>query len=103
MPGDRYEKYGRPTEPADLNAEYMTVQETAFVLKCSVPTVHRRLDELGIKKKTGRRVVTNKADRAALLESSLVPSLQGRAKAAKPRKRGAGRKPLAQPQAALAA
>ena len=94
MPGDRYAKYGRPTEPKDPNAEYMTVQETAFVLKCSVPTVHRRLDELGIKKKTGRRVVTSRADRAALVESSLVPTLQGRARAAKPSKRGTGRKPL---------
>jgi len=94
MPGDRYQKYGRPTEPADPNAEYMTVQETAWVLHCSVPTVHRRLDELGLKKKTGRRVVTNKAIRAALLDASDVPSIQGRT-SGRSRKSGSGRKRLA--------
>ncbi|MEU8525311.1 DNA-binding protein [Streptomyces sp. NPDC048629] len=102
MPGDKYEKYGRPTEPADLDADIMTVQETAYVLKCSVPTVHRRLDALGLKKKPGRRVVTNKAIRAALLDASDVPAVQGRAKPAKPRKRVAGRKPLAAPRAIAA-
>lgn len=102
MPGDKYEKYGRPTEPADPDADIMTIQETAFVLMCSVPTVRRRLDALGLKRKPGRRVVTTKADRAALVESSLVPSIHGRA-SAKTSKRGTGRKPLGKPQAALAA
>ncbi|WP_328941589.1 hypothetical protein OG259_07900 [Streptomyces sp. NBC_00250] len=75
MPGDRkerYQKYETPQEPKDLNADVMTVQETAYVLSCSVRTVHRRLNELGLKRKPGRTVVTTKADRQALLEDSLT-------------------------------
>lgn len=83
---DRVAKYETPIAPADLNAEYMTVQETAFVLKCSVPTVRRRLKELGLTRKLGRWIVTTTADRAALIESSLVQPPSGR--------RGRGRKPL---------
>ncbi|MER6098417.1 DNA-binding protein [Streptomyces sp. NPDC001728] len=79
-------KYETPTAPADPNAEYMTVQETAFILMCSVPTIRRRLKELGLTRKPGRRVVTTKADRDALIESSLVRPPSGR--------RGRGRKPL---------
>ncbi|MER7517847.1 DNA-binding protein [Streptomyces sp. NPDC126499] len=92
MPADndrseRFLKYETPTAPDDPNADLMTVQETAFVLKCSVPTVRRRLKELGLTRKPGRRVITTKADRAALIESSLVQPPSGR--------RGRGRKPLA--------
>lgn len=68
MPGDKYEKYGRPKPPADPNAEYMTVQETAFVMKCSVKTVTRLLDELKLKSKPGRSIVTDSATRRALYE-----------------------------------
>lgn len=68
MPGDKYEKYGRPIPPADPNAEYMSVQETAFVLKCSVKTVTRLLDETGLKSKLGRSIVTDSATRRALYE-----------------------------------
>ncbi|MFI8962113.1 hypothetical protein ACIGO8_08350 [Streptomyces sp. NPDC053493] len=64
----------------------MTVQETAYVLKCSVPTVRRRLKALGLTRKPGRWVVVTKADRDALIESSLVQPPSGR--------RGRGRKPL---------
>ncbi|MEK9524082.1 helix-turn-helix domain-containing protein [Streptomyces venezuelae] len=92
MPADsdrsqRFLKYETPVEPASLDADLMTVQETAYVLKCSVPTVRRRLKELGLTRKPGRRVVVTKADRAALIESSLVKPPTGR--------RGRGRKPLA--------
>ncbi|GAA2225095.1 hypothetical protein GCM10010400_77480 [Streptomyces aculeolatus] len=65
---DRYAKYGRPQAPADPNQEYMTIQETASVLGCSVDTIRRLLKELDIKAKVGRRVITDKADRALIYE-----------------------------------
>ncbi|MFE0650988.1 hypothetical protein ACFVZH_20605 [Streptomyces sp. NPDC059534] len=95
MPGDRYERYQKyetPQEPKDLNAEVMTVQETAFVLSCSVKTVRRRLKSLGLKRKPGRTVVTTKADRQALLEDSLVEP--ARSIAPRRGRQGLGRKPL---------
>lgn len=70
MTGSKYELYGRPEEPADVNQEFMTVQETAYVLDCSVATVRRRLKDLGIKAKPGRRIKTSKQDRLALHNAS---------------------------------
>ncbi|MEV4970631.1 DNA-binding protein [Streptomyces scopuliridis] len=72
MPGDKYEKYGRPEAPTDNDQEFMTVQETAWVLGCSVPTVRRRLAALGITSKPGRRVMTSRADRLALHDAGRV-------------------------------
>lgn len=66
MPGDKYAKYGRPVQPEDLDAEFMTVQETAYVLKCSVPTVRRRIKELGITPKAGRRKMLSRRNRLAI-------------------------------------
>lgn len=34
-----------PTKPADLNAPFFDVRETAWLLKCSVPTVRRLISE----------------------------------------------------------
>ncbi|MDX3230534.1 DNA-binding protein [Streptomyces sp. ME19-01-6] len=68
MPGDKYEEYGKPKPPTDPNAEYMTLQETAFVLKCNPKTVTRLLDELGLKSKPGKRIVIDSATRRALYE-----------------------------------
>ncbi|MFG3136041.1 DNA-binding protein [Streptomyces sp. NPDC048211] len=70
MTGSKYELYGRPQEPADVNQEFMTVQETAWVLDCSVPTVRRRLKALGIKASVGRRIKTSKQDRLAIHNAS---------------------------------
>lgn len=70
MTGSKYELYGRPEAPADLNQEFMTVQETAYVLGCSVPTVRRRLNELGIKSSPGRRITTSKQDRLDIHNAS---------------------------------
>ncbi len=66
------QQYWQPVAPTDLDAEYMTVQETAYVLKCSVKTVRRLLDELEIKVRVGRSIVTNRATRAALYEHRAV-------------------------------
>ncbi|MEU1787032.1 DNA-binding protein [Streptomyces sparsogenes] len=68
MPGDKYEMYGKPKPPTDPNAEYMTLQETAYVLKCSPKTITRLLDELDLKSKPGRGIVTDSATRRALYE-----------------------------------
>src|SRR5207248_1781730 len=38
-----YELYGKPIPPADPDQEYMTVQETAFVMKVSVSHLRRFL------------------------------------------------------------
>lgn len=67
MPGDKYEKYGRPIPPADPNQEYMTVQETAYVLNCSVSHLRRFLKARPeLCSRQGRRIVTDRADRAAI-------------------------------------
>lgn len=68
MPSEKYLRYGLPTPPDDPNQEYMSVQETAHVLGCSVGTVRRRINALGIKSKPGRRVVTSKRDRQRIHE-----------------------------------
>ncbi|MBI0296770.1 helix-turn-helix domain-containing protein [Streptomyces sp. PRKS01-29] len=68
MPGSKYDEYGKPKTPTDPNAEYMTLQETADVLKCSPKTVTRLLDELGLKSKLGKRIVIDSATRRALYE-----------------------------------
>ncbi|MFF2184629.1 DNA-binding protein [Streptomyces sp. NPDC058155] len=78
MPGDKYEKYGRPVPPADPDQEFMTVQETAHTLGCSVPTVRRRLAALRITSKPGRRVMTSRADRLAIHNAGRVAPQRAR-------------------------
>lgn len=68
MPSDKQIRYGRPTPPDDLDQEYMTVQQTAYVLGCGVKTVRRRIAALGIKSTPGRRVMTSKRDRQRIHE-----------------------------------
>jgi hypothetical protein len=68
LPSDKQLRYGRPTPPDDPNQEYMTVQETAYVLRCGVKAIRRRITALGIKSKVGRRVMTNKRDRQRIHE-----------------------------------
>ncbi|MFH8627820.1 hypothetical protein ACH4A8_39035 [Streptomyces vietnamensis] len=95
MPGnrtERYQKYETPQEPKNPEADLMNIQETAYVLGCSVKTVHRRLDDLGLKRKPGRRVMTTKADRQALLDDSLTQPAKNAA--LRRGRRGLGRKPL---------
>lgn len=68
MPSDNYLRYGRPTPPDDPNQEYMTVQQTAYVLKIGVKTARLRIKALGIESKPGRSVVTSKRDRQRIHE-----------------------------------
>lgn len=64
---DKYARYGRPLPPADVNQEYMTVQETAFVLKCGVQWLRRFLKaNPRLRSMQGRRIVTNRAAREAI-------------------------------------
>ncbi|MFD5386312.1 DNA-binding protein [Streptomyces sp. NPDC127074] len=86
MPGSKYEEYGKPKTPTDPNAEYMTLQETAFVLKCSPKTVTRLLDELGLKSKVGRWIVIDSATRRALYEHRIQGSKRPRRTTRRPRK-----------------
>lgn len=68
MPSDKYLRYHCPKPPDDINQDYMNVQETAYVLKCSVGTVRKRIKALGLKAKPGRAVVTSKRDRQRIHE-----------------------------------
>ncbi|OMI34474.1 hypothetical protein [Streptomyces sparsogenes] len=89
MPSDKYEKYGKGEPPTDPNAEYMTIQETAYVLKCSVKTVTRLLDELDLKSKPGNRIVTDSATRRALYEHRIEGPKRPRRTTRRPRKTAA--------------
>ncbi|MFD3970384.1 DNA-binding protein [Streptomyces cyaneofuscatus] len=64
-----YELYGMPIAPEDPEQEYMTVQETAYVLKCSVSWLRRLLrkkNELCGRNGRGGRIITNREQRAAI-------------------------------------
>lgn len=64
----KYQRYGLPVEPADPNAEYLTVQETAWVFKCSVPTIRRRCKELGLGATIGARILLDRDERRAMFD-----------------------------------
>lgn len=66
MASAKYLEYGQPIPPADPNADVMTVQESAHVLKCSVSHLRRFLrDNPKLSSKSGRRIVMNRAARQA--------------------------------------
>lgn len=65
-----YELYGVPIPPQDPEQEYMTVQETAYVMNCSVSWMRRFLREhRHLHSYQGRRIVTSRADRTAIHEA----------------------------------
>lgn len=67
MPSEKYLKYARPLPPADPNQEYMTVQETAFVLGCGVTWLREFLRKHPkLCSRQGRRIVTDRAARASI-------------------------------------
>lgn len=65
---NRYQMYQLPVEPADPDAEYLTVQETAWVFKCSVPTIRRRCKELGLGSTPGARILLDRAMRREIFD-----------------------------------
>lgn len=65
-----YELYGVPLPPENPDQDVMTVQETAYVLKCSVSWLRRFLkDNRHLHGRSGRRIITNREDRAAIYEA----------------------------------
>lgn len=65
-----YELYGIPIPPEDPDQEYMTVQETAYVMKCSVSWLRKFLkNHRHLHGYSGRRIVTDRQDRAAIYEA----------------------------------
>jgi hypothetical protein len=64
--------YGTATPPADPDQEYMTAQETAYVLRCSLTWLRRflatRPDLCGRNGNRGR-IITDRAQRAAIHEA----------------------------------
>jgi hypothetical protein len=67
-----YELYNTAVEPADPNAEYMDVRETAAVLKCSVKTVRKLRKELGLGARIGSRIVFDRDERRAMYDARRV-------------------------------
>ncbi|MFC7909008.1 DNA-binding protein [Streptomyces nigra] len=64
-----YERYGVPVPPQDPDQEFMTVQETAYVLKCSVSWLRRLLREnphLCARNGNRGRITTNREQRAGI-------------------------------------
>ena len=62
-------KYHQPQPPDDPNQEYMTVQETAYVLKCGMKWLRELLRaNPHLCGRNGRRgrIVTNRAQREAI-------------------------------------
>ncbi|MGW5616202.1 DNA-binding protein [Streptomyces sp. NPDC003877] len=70
MATQAYERYGVPIPPQDPEQEYMTVQETAHVLNCSVSWLRRFLKaNRHLHGYSGRRIITNREDRAAIYQA----------------------------------
>lgn len=68
MPTDK-SKYHQPQPPADPGQEYMTVQETAFVLRCGMKWLRELLrskPELCGRNGERGRIVTDREQRAAI-------------------------------------
>lgn len=64
--------WDEPVRPEDPNAEYLTIQETAHVFRCSVKTLRRKRKELGLGARVGTRIVFSREDRAALFDANRI-------------------------------
>jgi hypothetical protein len=89
-----YELYGIPVPPQDPAQEFMTVQETAHVLNCSVSWLRRFLAaNRHLHSYSGRRIVTNREDRTGIYEARRAGDpRQGRA-IPRQRRRATAKKP----------
>ncbi|GAA2199789.1 MULTISPECIES: DNA-binding protein [Streptomyces] len=89
-----YELYGVPIPPRDPNQEFMTVQETAHELKCSVSWLRRFLKaNRHLHSYSGRRIITNRDDRAAIYEALRAGDPRKGRTLPRQRRRPAGRTP----------
>jgi hypothetical protein len=62
--------YNEPVRPEDPDAEYLTLQEFAWVMKCSVKTLRRRINEDGYPhSRSGARIVVSREDRRYYYEA----------------------------------
>lgn len=65
----KYEQYGVPIAPEDPDQEFMTVQETAYVLRCSVSWLRRFLanrPDLCGRNGRSKKIITDREQRAAI-------------------------------------
>ncbi|MFF1297983.1 MULTISPECIES: DNA-binding protein [unclassified Streptomyces] len=70
MASRAYELYGVPVPPEDPDKDVMTVQETAYVMKCSVSWLRKFLAaNRDLHGYSGRRIVTDKQDRRLIYEA----------------------------------
>jgi excisionase family DNA binding protein len=70
-----------PTQPADLNAPFFSVPEVAWLLKCSVDTVRRRIrsGRLGASQdKKGGVILVSRSDLDAYHEATRLVALPRR-------------------------
>lgn len=74
--------YHQPQKPDDPDAPYLTVQETAYVMRCSVNTVRRRLRALKRGGGPGRRILVSREERKALHAGGLKSRYTATKKAA---------------------
>jgi hypothetical protein len=89
-----YELYGVPIPPENPDQDVMTVQETAYVMKCSVSWLRRFLkDHRHLHGYSGRRIVTNREDRAAIYEAWRAGDPRAGRTVPRQRRRQAARKP----------
>jgi hypothetical protein len=89
-----YELYGIAVPPQDTEQEFMTVQETAYVLNCSVSWLRRFLkDHRHLHSYSGRRIVTNREDRTAIYEVRRAGDPRQGRTIPRQRRRPAARKP----------
>lgn len=99
MASAKYEQYGVPLAPADPDQDFMTVQETAFVLRCSVSWLRRFLanrPDLHGRNGNRGRIVTSRTQRAAIHEArSAGDPRTGRTIPRQQRRRPAARKTAA--------
>lgn len=68
----KYETYGVPAAPEDPDQEFMTVQETAYVMKCSVSWLRRFLatrPDLHGRNGNRGRIITDRGQRTAIHEA----------------------------------
>lgn len=96
MPTRAYERYGIPIPPEDPTQDVMTVQETAYVLKCSVSWLRRFLKtHRHLHSYSGRRIITNGEDRAAIYEALRAGDPRTGRTVPRQRRRPAGKPALA--------
>lgn len=72
MASAKYETYGVAVPPEDPDQEFMTVQETAYVMKCSVSWLRRFLanrPDLHGRNGNRGRIITDREQRAAIHEA----------------------------------